>query len=159
MSVTTVKALWPGQKAEDWLELRNVWGYGLVVWGALGERYLGRDLASLLLPTESKRLWALGQDPRVPPAQRAVLVMTFDYAYVARENYRRAAEDIRSLLREFPPAPTGANHWPEIAALFDTDPDVPALGFWMTSVSDDPFDPPEWDRCFEVYAYLEAIAE
>lgn len=167
MSYTTIKALWPGEKHEDYRELRNSWGSAPVIWDALTKRWLpGKQWLSCAGGSDNS-LWNLCDDQRLPLHQRAVLMMTFDRAYVAKANYSRAAQDIRAFLRDLPPPAQNVNHWPEIATLFESDPDIPALGFHHTSVSEDPFqgpyneeaddyDAPDWSKCYEIYAELEA---
>jgi len=167
MSYTTIKAIWPGEKHADHEELRNAWGSAPVVWSALSECYLGSRHAWLL--GEGKKLWQLAERPEIPALHRRVLMMTFDRAYVAKKDYAKAAADIREFLRCFPQSDVGANHWPHIASLFESDPDIPAIGFYMTSVSDDPFrgpfneetdayEPTDWASCFSVYDEPEPFA-
>lgn len=159
MSYTTVKAIWPGVKHEDLEELRNSHGSAPVIWGALCERYLGGRNQWLF---NSDALWPLYEREDVPACMRAVLMMTFDRAYVEKKDYAKAAADIREFLRVAPPPPQNVNHWPRIADLFESDPDIPAIGFHCTSVSEDPFqgewneeredyDQPDWSQCWSVY--------
>ena len=164
MSSTIIKALWPGEKQEDYCELRNSWGSGPVIWEWLAQRYLDYEPWTSLSKIEP--IWKLAENENIPLHCRAVLMMTFDRAYVAREHYSRAAADIRRVLTDFP-SPEGANHWPEIADLFQADPDIPAIGFRLTTVSDDCFwgewdddaeehKPFDWDTAWEIYEELEA---
>ena len=159
MSYTTVKAIWPGEKHEDLEELRNSSGSAPVIWGALCERYLGGRNQWLF---KADALWPLYKREDVPACMRAVLMMTFDRAYVEKKDYAKAAADIREFLRVAPPPAQNVNHWPHIAGLFESDPDIPAIGFHCTSVSEDPFqgewneeredyDQPDWSRCWSVY--------
>lgn len=159
MSYTTIKALWPGEKHEDLEELRNAWGSAPLVWSVLGGKHLGSRDAWIY---EVKRLFALVRDPDVPAAHRNVLMMTFERCYVLKRDYAKAASDIREFLREFPQEPGRANHWPRIAAIFESDPDIPAIGFHHTSIDADPYngpwnqkteqhDPTDWSRCWSIY--------
>lgn len=159
MSYTTIKSIWPGEKVEDMEELRNSYGSAPVIWSALCRTYLGKDTAWLF---DSAKLWPLYKRQDIPACLRAVLMMTFDRAYVMRKDYPRAAADIREFLRIVPQPEDHVNHWPRIAELFESDPDIPAIGLHCTSVSDDPFqgpyneetdeyDPPNWADFWSVY--------
>jgi len=159
MSYTTVKAIWPGVKHEALEELRNSHGSAPVIWGALCERYLGGRNQWLF---SCDALWPLYKREDVPACMRAVLMMTFDRAYVEKKDYAKAADDIREFLRMAPPPGQNVNHWPRIADLFESDPAIPAIGLHCTSVSEDPFqgqwneeredyDQPDWSRCWSVY--------
>lgn len=164
MSRTTILKLWPGTTiaAECLQELSNSWGFAIPVWEALSEKYFSKkmDLANL------DYLWPLYERVDVPIAQRAVLCMTFDKAYVSRKDFAQAAEDIRLYLEIFPPKPGNVDHWDAVAQTFESMPDCRALGFWATSVSDCPFtgywneagdkyDPFDWEQASDVYELLE----
>lgn len=173
MSYTTIKALWPGEKHEDLKELSNSHGSAPIVWGELSVRYLGaKDRFSwgTLFGGSTENLWALYKHLGIPEAYRAVLMMTFDYAYVTKKDYKRAAADIRKFLADFPQPSEYVNHWPAIAELFESDPDIPAIGFRCTSVSEDlfqgPWDeekeeygPTPWDKCYDLYALLDGLCD
>ncbi|MGL4261430.1 MAG: hypothetical protein ACRCTX_07400 [Afipia sp.] len=159
MSYTTIKAVWPGEKAEDLEELRNSHGSAPVIWGALCERYLGGRNEWLF---GGNALWPLYKRADIPKCMRAVLMMTYDRAYVERKDYAQAAADIEEFMRIAPPPANYVNYWPRIAAIFKSDPDIPAIGFCCTSVSEDLFqgewndekedyDPPDWSRFWSVY--------
>jgi hypothetical protein len=160
MSYTTIKAIWPGEKHEDRGELRNAWGGAPLVWNALSARYLGSPHGWLM--GNGKNLWALAGQSEIPEFVRRVLMMTFDRAYVLKKDYAKAAADIRKFLEEFPQSNDIVNHWPHIATLFESNPDIPAIGFHHTSVSEDPFRgkfdeeteeyaPTDWSRCWSIY--------
>lgn len=162
MSYSTIKAIWPGEKHEDLEELRNSWGTAPHIWDTLAKAYLG---VPHWLEADD-RLWNLWTDKTIPKHQRAVFMFTFDRAYVAKKDYERMAHDIRSFLQDFSINSSYVNHWPHIADLFDSNPDIPAIGLYCTSVSDDPFcgdwneekeeyDPTNWDECFDLYAELD----
>ena len=159
MSYTTIKAIWPSEKHEDLEELRNSHGSAPVIWGALCERYLGGRNDWLF---NAKKLWPLYKNNEVPKCMRAVLMMTFDRAYVERKDYSQAAADIEEFMKIAPPPENHVNHWPHIAELFRSNPDIPAIGLYCTSVSEDPFqgawneeteehEQPDWGRCWSIY--------
>ena len=157
-------AVWLGEKAERLEELQNSWGSAPFVWNALAVHYLGMEDGEYSLRT--KEVWPLYKRPDMPQHQRAVLLMTYDNAIVRQADYKQAAADIRAFLKDFPPRAEYANHWHRIAELFDSPPGCPAIGFWMTSVSENPFQggwdeemedygDPDWERYWDVYAELE----
>lgn len=159
MSYTTVKAIWPGEKHENLEELRNSHGSAPVIWDAVCARYLGDRNAWLFKP---ERLWPLYKREDMPASMRAVLMMTYDRAYVERKDFARAADDIDEFLRIAPPPAEHVNHWPRIAEILRGNPDIPAIGLYCTSVAEDPFqgpwneeaeeyDQPDWSTCWSVY--------
>jgi len=159
MSYSTIKAVWPGQKSEKLEELANSHGLAPVVWGTFAERYLGGRNNWLF---KSEELWPLANRSDIPVGLRAVLIMTFDKVYVEKKDYPRAAADIEAFLQVAPSPPNHVNHWPRIVEIFKSNPDVPAIGFWCTSVSEDPYlgdwneeieeyNQPNWDDFASVY--------
>ena len=167
VSYSTIKALWPGEKQEDLETLRNSWGSAPVVWDALCQKYLGAAPHGFL-NADLDRLWRLWEDATIPLYYRSVLMMTFDRAYVTKKDYTRAAQDIRSFLADFPQKPSYANNWPRIADVFESDPDIPAIGIRHTSVSEDPFqggwneetdspEPLDWSTCYDLYEMLDGL--
>lgn len=166
MSRTTIKALWPGEKAEDLAELPNSWGSAPHVWHAIGKRYIDPDFFMM----RAEKLWPLWKDQTIPVHQRAVLMLTYDKAYVTAENYARMAADIRQFLQDFPVAEGHANHWPAIASALEEARGIPAIGLWCTSVAEDPFaadwdeekDEPgefDWSKTYDLYAELDGLAD
>ena len=161
MSTTTVKSVWPGERTEDLEELRNSHGSAPVVWNEMAKRYLGlKDFEYL---RHGDEIWPIYKRADMPAHHRVVLMMTYDYAIVMKANYAQAATDIRAFLADSPLLQEYANHWPRIAQLFASEPECPAIGFHMTSVSDDPFqgkyneeiddyDAPDWEQYWDAYA-------
>jgi len=154
MSYTTVKALVIGGRSEDIEELRNSHGSAPVIWDPLCQRYLGTGPFSWSLDDTIDRLWPLWRDPALPEHQRAVLRMTYDYAYVSKKDFGRAAADIRKFLVDFPVNPQYVNHWPRIAEIFEGNPDVPAIGFEWTSCAEDLWRG-GWDEDEEEYGLID----
>ena len=168
MSRTTVLSLVPGSTdpndMEYITELRNSHGSAPVVWNAMAQRYLG---ASPFAYSEHlDELCKIASTDAAPSAHRAVLIMTFDLAYVRKEHFAQAARDIRTWLSDFRIPSTYANHWPALAALYESDPVYDAIALWQTSVTNNPFEPydadedhrlaPTWDEAYEVYDLLNA---
>lgn len=168
MSYTTVVALWPGERIATLKELSNGHGSAPVIWDALCQRYLGLRPFGWI-SSDLTKLWALWRDERVPLHQRAVLMLTFDRAYVTSDNYARMALDIRDCLRDLQPPSEYVNHWPTIAALLADKPACPAIGLHCTSVSENPFlgpwneereehDPIDWTKAYDLYAELDGLS-
>lgn len=163
MSYTTMLGLYPGtaREAEEIRQFSNAWGAAPHVWDALASGWLGAR------PTP---LWHLARDPKLSVHERAVLAMTFDRSFIAAAHYAKAATDIRKFLEQHP-APVGhANHWPEIAEILSAGLGFPAVGFWMTSVSEnlwhgdydpdrDIFRPYDWSVAEEVYSIINTEVE
>lgn len=167
MSYTTVKALWPNEKQEDFEELRNSHGSAPVIWDAMMKKYIGGEH---WLTGNIDKLWKLWERCDIPIYLRAVLMMTFDRAYVIKKDYEEAAKHIRLFLNDYPPESNKVNHWPRIAEIFESNPDIPAIGLYCTSVSEDPFEgeydeekeeygQPDWEQCFDIYKDLESICQ
>jgi len=168
MSYTTIKAIWPGEKTEDLEELRNSHGSAPPIWNALCKKYYGTQDHSYMLNGTLDKLWPRWKDLSIPEHQRAVLMMTYDHAYVSKNNYARAAADIEKFFADFSPIYGNVNHWPRLVEILKSDPDIPALGLYCTSVSEDPFqgewneerneyDPPDWEQCFDIYKELDGL--
>lgn len=168
MSYTTIIHVYPNEKIECGEELPNSYGSAPVVWDALCQKYLGYPPYGWGMREDLKDLWNLWKDEKLPLHQRSVLMMTFDRAYVSKTDYKRAASDIRLFLRDFPEDETKVNHWNRIEEYFESNPDVPAIGFWCTSVSENPFhgswneekedyEPPDWNECCDIYKELDSL--
>lgn len=160
MSTTTIKAVWPGEKVETLQELKNSFGAAFVVWDEIAMRYLGAEPYGFMSLRE--KLWPVWKREDMPQHHKAVMIMTYDNALVMRENYAQAAVDIRAYLKDFPAKGGNVNHWDAIATMFESVPDCPAVGFWMTSTSEDPFEgewsdeldaagPLDWTKFWGVY--------
>ncbi|WP_377286203.1 hypothetical protein [Raoultella ornithinolytica] len=92
--------------------------------------------------------------------------MTYDRMYVKAEHYKLAADCIRKYLNDFPVNEKYVNHWPRIAEIFESCPDCPAIGLWLTSVCENPFmglwdeelqdyGQPDWSRYWSLFDDLE----
>ncbi len=170
MSYTTIKAVWPGEKHEDIEGLRNSHGSAPVIWNAMCVKHLVAEEYTYMLHGNIDKLWPLWEDLSIPEHQRAVLMMTYDRAYVTKKDYHRAASDIEKFLADFPPKLGYANHWPRIKDVFSGDPDFPAIGFHVTSVSEDLFDgewdedleeygQPDWDMFYDLYSEIDGLKQ
>ena len=165
MSETTVLKLKIGGSPEDLEDLRNSHGSAPVIWNEMCKKHLGSDDHGYYGVIE--KLWPLYKDKAIPKHQRTVLAMTYDRAYVSKENYKQAAKDIRSFLVDFPLNPDYVNHWPRIAEIFESEPDCEAIGLHCTSVSENPFygdwneekedyDVIDWETALDIYQELKS---
>ncbi len=162
MSTTTILAVYPGDRVESLERCHNSWLSAPIIWERVCKKYL--DLAHVPLHDSQKlqRLWDAWQRPEIPEADRAVLLFTMERVFVKRIDFLRLAKDIRSI---------GLNgHWPRIAELLMSEPEIPAIGLWCTSVSDNPFlgayngetdeyGPVDWSATADLYAELDALKE
>lgn len=170
MSCSTVYGLWPNETRRVKLaEFRNAHGMAPVVWNAMAQRYLkARPYAYL---SHMDDLWPLHAREDIPAGIRAVLRMTFDTAFIRREDCPRAIDDIALFLYGFKDVidPKGANHWPRFADVLVTQwTDQPSVfGVHQTSVSENPWDGPydeateergpfDWSTASSVYDGLPA---
>lgn len=167
MSYTTLIHIWPGERIECGEEFPDGRGSAPVVWDAMCQHWLGWMEFGYWGCIE--RLGSLYRRRDIPEHQRAVLMMTYDRAYVVRRDYARAAQDIHKFLADFPQDTNRVNHWPRLAEIFEANPEIPALGLYCTSVGDNPFagawneekgdyDPPNWEDCLSIYDVLAKLA-
>lgn len=169
MSVTTVLGLVPGESVEELCELLNSHGTHPVIWNALCQKYYQtKDLA--YNGTVLDLLWPRWQDASIPVFERALLLMTYDHAYVLKRNYARAAHDIQQWLEAHPPHSGRVNHWPALRDFYASDPPYEAIGLWGTSITEnmfldlDAFDeesqeylPVTKDVLYEVYELVDSV--
>jgi hypothetical protein len=127
----------------EYCEFHNSWGSAAVVWGELCElKY--NDRSYWLISRDNnilRKFWKLSEDKTLPLAVRAVFMMTFDRALITRKYFGRAVSDILEYLKFFPPNPQEVNHWWSISEKIkeiEAKTDWPAIGFHITSVSDNP---------------------
>lgn len=164
MSKTTVQHLWLGSKIEDGPEFRNSHGSAAILWHFLWQQYVTHKTDSYYL-LDAQKIWDLWTDERVPECLRAMLGLTFDRAYVKRDDFRRMATDIKNGIAMIDPPLSHANHWPSIAEHLLSEPSCEAIGLHCTSVSENPFegrwngeghDPLDWTTCFDLYEELDS---
>lgn len=170
MSYSTVLAIYPNEKVEDVEELRNSHGSAPIVWDAMCQRYEGAAPFRCMWDGSLDRLWPRWKDASLPEHHRAVLMMTYDHAWVAKANYARAAADIRAWLKDFNVDAKYVNHWPRLADIFESDPPHPGIAIYQTSVSENPwqgeydeekedYGPPPWDKAHEIYEDLASLQQ
>jgi len=159
MSYTTIIHVYPNDKIESGKELSNSHGSAPFVWNLLCQKYCGTKPYGYFTGRALDRLCPRYRDQSVPLAHRAVLAMTFDFSYVAKKDYAQAAQHIREFLEEFKDN-THVNHWPWIASMYEANPNVPGIGIYHTSVSENPYmkwdesleqEVPRWDDIYSIY--------
>lgn len=141
MSSTTVLGVVPNQRPMELAEFRNAWGWAPSIWRRLCD---GNGLGDYWLHNNEslERLWESIDE--LPEWQQAPLVLTFDTGVIPCQAFGWAADQLEEFDRRLP-APEGhANHVPAMVELLRSMPEVPLLGVWVTSVTDNPFDP--WDE-------------
>lgn len=171
MSRTTVLKLNDVGDHEAMAVYANSWGGAPVAWTALADAYMPDGFSVLgAMASVKDEFWAIWKNPLAQKYDRAVMMMTFDRVYIGKENFRRAAQDIRTFLSVHRVSVAGrVNHWPAIADLLESGTDAEAIGFWHTSVSENPFE--QWDdereeydpiplsECWELYEALDEEGE
>ena len=137
MSVTRFLGVAPDQRPIHLLELRNGHGWSPSIWDRLtGEKFVYWNDPVM------DRLWQGIEDD--PLWRQVPNVLTFDTGIVPAEAFEEAAAALEEFERRIP-APDGrANHVPAMIDLLRSSPEVPFIGVWGTSVSENPFDP--WDE-------------
>jgi len=164
MSRVIVKAIMPGKKTEDIVDLKNSHGFGPFVWTAICGRYLGNDMA--WIGPQVEYLWPLWKRQSISIHQRAVLAMTYDMAYIKKDDFARAAKDIQLFIKDFSAIENRVNHLPKIAEIFESGIDVPAIGF-SGSLSEDlwegdfdeeteEYGPPDMSKALDVYFEIDS---
>lgn len=137
MSRATIVGVVPDRRPVTLLELPNAWGWAPSIW----DRLTGRRLSTAADGPVLDRLWKGIEDD--PPWRQIPNVLTFDTGVIPFGAFLEAADELDEFERRLP-APAGhVNHVPAVADLLRTQPEVPLIGVWGTSVTENPFDP--WD--------------
>lgn len=144
MSYSTVLGVVPHKRPMDLAELRNGHGWSPSIWNRLVKANYGFD--GYVLMGEGERhldkLWQSIED--LPEWQQAPLVLTFDTGIIPYQEFQWAAARLDEFEKRLPAPENHVNHVPAVAELFRSGPEVPFVGIWGTSVSENPFDP--WDE-------------
>ena len=149
MTSCVMLKVWPGERYEVLQEMKNSAGAMIPVWDEMAARYLGVEHYSYL--SDMGLLWKLAYNPAIPKHHRAVLMMTYDKVILIAADYAEAENDIRKFIVDFPPKPGHSHHWSMIANILELkakDTEMknptasPAVGWWMTTVVNCPFDGP-----------------
>lgn len=140
MSRAEVLGVIPDRRPTLLVELRNAHRWSPMIW----KRLLIDRGEDPNWWTNDKPLDELWNDiDTLPEWQQAPLILTFDVGVIPWQAYEWAAEMIDEFDAKAPPVdyPT---HCPTVADLLRSKPEVPLIGVYGTSVTDNPFDP--WDE-------------
>ena len=149
MTSCVMLKVWPGERYETLIEMKNSFGGMIPVWDSMARHYLGAGEYGYSEIADISRLWKLAYNPAVAKHHRAVLMMTFDKVILMAQDYAEAVKDIRKFTVDFPPKPGYSFHWDMIANHLESkarDTEMknltasPAVGWWMTTVVNCPFD-------------------
>jgi hypothetical protein len=161
MSATIVLSLFPEKELDErcakLAAFGNGWGSGPFLWEQMAKRYLEPGKTWM---TNGPELWGSLDRPDMPNHHRAVMLMTFRLATIQRQDYLRAADDIREWLDDLPLCTPQnlVNNWPKIADLFESEPDCPAIGFVLSTSEDNLFEyANSWDKVWSVYERLDRL--
>lgn len=165
MSYSQIVHILPGGFPQEGEILKNSFGTCPVIWEQLGKKYISPNFHFFHEET-IKKLWDLWKDPIIPLPYRAVLLITFDRAYVVQDDFQKLAGDIDIFLRDFPKDPAKVNHWPRIAEILRSSKSV-GIGLYGSSAGENPFDAPwedqeerevyNFSQCFDIYKELEGL--
>lgn len=144
MSTLEVKFLKYPEGVVDVVSYQNAHGGAPLVWDHVSQKYLGTKPFEYMFCTE--KLWPLWKNRSVPKEIRAVLGITYDDAVIEKKHFAQAASDIGFFLDNFKINESHVNHWHAIKALLESEPDCDAVGFYWTSVAEDPFDQHVYDE-------------
>ncbi len=169
MSYLEIYAVEPGKPTilETLAEFRNAHGGASLLWSDIHEKYMGLPRYDWLMK-DDPLLWE-SMEEACPPRLKFVLMLTYDMAYLLKEDYGWMFSDINDYLGEMGYTPKGVftckyvNHWPAIRDVIEKA-TCPALGFYWTSCGenawreygcdcqgDAPLLPIDWSTRFDVY--------
>lgn len=144
MSYSTVLGVVPGRRPTNLLELSNSHGWAPSIWDRAIKHLYGYD--GYLFHGEGEqylnRSWREIDDH--PEWVQIPLVLTFDTGVIPAQVYRQAADMLDEFDRRLPAPSNRVNHLSAVAELLRSVPEVPLIGVYGTSVSENPFDP--WDE-------------
>ena len=151
-------------KVESIKEFRNSHGTASLLWSCLCHKYWGYKNRHKWL-FDSDEFWKLIYRPDMSVAHKTALSITFDYAYIPKEYFKRAADDLAQTLKDCPPSTDCVNHWPVIIDTLQGNIEYPAVGFYWTSCGEDVWKPrwteddegnevaipADWSKAWSVY--------
>jgi hypothetical protein len=134
MSTTTLLALEVGSSCRELKSFKNASGFADYVWTELCKSYLGASDKDYIYNGLTEKLWPYFKDTQKPYFERIVLAITYDRAFICKDDYSEAARCIRQFLSKYPPNPSHSNHWADIADFFESKPKHESVGFIQSSV-------------------------
>ena len=136
MSYTTALGVAPDRQPVVLAEFRNAHGWSPSIWSRLA----GKDWFRIE-GAELNRMWRSIET--LPEWQQIPLLLTFDTGVIPFQEYAAAALALDEFERRLPERASYVNHVPAVADLLRSCPEAPFFGIYGTSVSENPFDP--WD--------------
>lgn len=141
MSYSTVLGVIPNKRPVDLAEFRNGHGWSPSIWRRL---LIAHGYSEHWMTTDSGGLNDLWKGIEgLPEWQQIPLVLTFDTGVIPFQVFGRAADMLEEFDKKLPSPVDHVNHVPAMVELLRSAPEVPLLGVHGTSVSENPFDP--WD--------------
>lgn len=142
MSYSTALAITPNRRPISLAEFRNGHGWSPSIWSRL-LTHRGVTESWMFADAALDALWK--EIEILPEWQQAPLVLTFDTGVIPFTEYEWAADQLDEFERRLPANPDHVNHVPSVAALLRSKPEAPLFGMYGTSVSENPFDPWDYD--------------
>lgn len=145
MSYSTVLGVTADRKPIELATLRNAHCWAPLIWGDLLEsRGHGRNDWGILRPKDENPLEELWKEiESLDACEQAALLLTFDTGVVPFLAFEWAAESLREFESRYnyKTRRVAFNHVDTVATIFESSPEVPFVGIWGTSVTDNPFEP------------------
>ncbi len=138
MSYSQALAVTPDRQPVTLMEFRNGHGWSPSIWRRLlvhhghSEHWMNDDKGLLTLWRNIEEL---------PEWQQVPLVLTFDTGVLPWQVFEHAADLLDEFESRLPSNPNHVNHVPAVAELLRSKPEAPLFGMYGTSVSENPFDP------------------
>lgn len=128
---------------DDVGEMRNAWGGHAFVWNAMYDHFLKDPHKEYDCWLNGSRgddapLWKLAKREDIPMFMRAVHISTFDRALVMQANFDQFVADLRQFIAAFPKGESIC-HLPHYIEFIEQHKDAQAIGFYGTSVAEDPW--------------------
>lgn len=142
MSYSTVLAVTPNRRPAAIAEFRNGHGWSPSIWRRLLIHH-GHDEHWITNDAGLNQLWKAIET--LPEWQQAALVLTFDTGVIPIGAYEWAADQLDEFERRLPAPDNHVNHVPAMVKILRSNPEAPLIGVHGTSVSENPFDPWDYD--------------
>jgi len=124
------------------LKFSNSWRGASLIWTALYDSYIKdplKDYDNWLINEQGlERLWNLWRSDDLEYFESVVLLATLDGAIIKKENFKQFAKDLRLFVKKYNLDKGWVSHLTGWAKVFDES-DCEAIGFYHTSVSENPW--------------------
>jgi hypothetical protein len=147
-------------KPDQSQEFGNSWGGAAFIWDCLFNKYLKdprKEYDSWLgnAGSSSSSLWKLHEREGLPRFERAVHMATYDRAIVEKRDFPQFIKDLLDFADAYESGRT--SHLRSWAKFIQEHPDVQAVGFYMTSVSENLWY--DWDEATETMILYDCNTE